>query len=76
MSADDRTAFAVICNTYALRDGEALAEAQDWWNNVGCLVPNGAAFVIGAGWAVIEQRLQGYRQVIAEACAPWFEAAQ
>lgn len=76
MSADDRTAFAAICNTYALRDGEALGRAQEWWDNVGCLVPDGASFVFGAGWAVVEQRLHGYRQVVADACAPWFEARQ
>lgn len=75
MRADDCD-LAAIYNDLAIKDGQTLAQTQEWWNNVGCLVPDSAALVVYAGCAAIKSRLYGYRQVVADACAPWFEARQ
>ena len=76
MSAADHANFAAVCNTLALRDGELLARTDEWWQNVRLILPDEPAFVVGCGVATIATRLEGYRRVVADACAPWFEAAR
>lgn len=76
MSATDRIDLAAVCNTLAVRDGELLERTEEWWQNVRLILPDEPAFVLGCGIATIAMRLDGYRRVVADACAPWFEAAQ
>lgn len=69
-------AIAMTCNTLAVRDGEQLARTDEWWQNVRLILPDEPAFVLGCGIAAITARLEAYRQVVADACAPWFEVPQ